>query len=103
MAQSAEKGEARMYKTLFATIVNQLCAVVFLAIQNQFWVKAQSNGRINYNQNNEVADVKEIVEPIAVKPPIAVFTLVIASFNHLNICAGRNNGALSDLVRDSVN
>ena len=98
IAQAAEKGEDRMYKTVFATLANHLYDRGLPSESKSFVDEAQANGQINYKQDDQVAAVQEIVELLAVEPPIAVVTRLISSFNKVSMCTRRKNEDLSAFV-----
>ena len=62
IAQAAEKGEDRMYKTVFATLANHLYDRGLPNESKSFVDEAQANGQTNYKQDDQVAAVQEIVE-----------------------------------------
>ena len=60
--------------------------------------EAQSKEQIDYRQEDQVQGVKEIVNLIAVDPPIAIVTRLISSFNKVTSCVRRNNEYLNIFV-----
>ncbi len=57
---------------------------------------AQEIGKINYKQSNKVAAVQQIVDLIAVDPPIVVVSRLIESFNQ--VCRRKEGESLSSFV-----
>ena len=91
ISSAAEKGSDRMYKTVFATLANQLYDRGLPSAQKSIVDEAQANGSINYKQSNQIEAVKQIMELIAVDPPMAIVSRLITSFNQVTNCRrGRN-------------
>lgn len=60
--------------------------------------EAQANGQINYKQGDQVEAVCQIVESVAVDPPIAIVSRLIASYNKVTNCWRRGHESLSFFV-----
>ena len=81
ISTAAEKGKDRLYKTIFATLANHLYDSGLSSTQKSIIDEAHQKGIINDKQEDQVAAVRQILELIAVGPPIAVVSSFIASFN----------------------
>ena len=66
---AAEKGNDRVYKTLAATPTRHFYDRSLPSAQKSIVDEAQAKGFINYNQDDQIAAIREIIEFIAVDPP----------------------------------
>ncbi len=82
----AEQGEDKLNKTVFKTFGRQLYTRGLPRAQKIIVDHAQEIGNINYKQFNQVAAVQQIVDLIAVDPPIVVVSRLIESFNQVSSC-----------------
>ena len=98
VATAAEKGSDKLYKTVFATLGRQLYDRGLPQAQMSIVDEAQQRGLIDYKQEDQVKAVKEIVDLIAVDPPIAVVTRLIDSFNQVTNCRKRRGEDLNSFV-----
>jgi len=98
IAAAAEKGSDRLYKTVFATLANHLYDRGLPNAQKSIVDEAQAKGDIDYKQDDQIAGVRDIIELIAVDPPIAVVSRLISSFNQVTNCRRRRNEELSTFV-----
>jgi len=94
---AAEKGDDRHYKTVWATLGRWLYRGLPSA-QQSIVDEAQVKGVINYKQDDQVAAVRDIVELVAVDPPIAMVSRLISSFNKVSSCRRKKNEDLSMFV-----
>ena len=78
---AAEKETDRTYKTIWATLGRWFYDRALPSAQQSIVDEAQAKGVIDYKQDNQIAAVKDIVELIAVDPPIATVSRLISSFN----------------------
>ena len=98
ISTAASKGSDRLYQTIFATLANHLYDRGLPSAQKSIVDEAQAKGLINYKQEDQVAAVKQIVELIAVDPPIAVVSRLISSFNAVTNCRRQRNEDLGTFV-----
>ncbi len=94
----AEKGEDKLYKTVFATLGRHLYSRGIPHDQKSIVDHAQEIGKVDYKQDDQVAALQQIVDLITVDPPIAVITRLIESFNRVSNCRRRKNESLSSFV-----
>lgn len=94
----AEEGEDKLYKTVFKTLGRQLYSRGLPQAQKSIVDHAQEIGKIDYKQTNQVAAVQQIVDLIAVDPPIVVVSRLIESFNRVSNCRRRKGESLSSFV-----
>ena len=87
IATAAEKGSDKLYQTIFATLGRQLYDRCLPLAQMSIADDAQERGLIDYKQENQVQEVKEIVDLIAVDPLIAAVTRLIDSSIRYRIAA----------------
>ncbi len=73
----AEEGEEKLYKTVFKTLGRQLSPAGCRKRQKSIVDHAQEIGKIDYKQSDQVAAVQDIVDLIAVDPPIVVVSRLI--------------------------
>ena len=83
VATAAEKESDNLYKTVFDTLARQLYDRGLPQSQMSIVDEAQQRGLIAYKQEDQVKAVKEIVDLIAVDPPIAWVTRLIDSFKQV--------------------
>ena len=76
----------KIYKTVLANLGRLLYDRGLPAAQQSMVYEAQSNGLLNYKQDDQVKAVMEIVNLIAVDAPIASVTRLINSFNKVTSC-----------------
>lgn len=94
---SAEGGEEKLYKTLFATLGRRLFESLPFA-QKSIIEEAQVNGKIDYKQSDSIKAVKQIVDLIAIDPPITVVTRLIDTFNAVINCKRGANETITNYV-----
>ncbi len=94
----AEEGEDKLYKTIFKTLGRQLYSRGLPQAQKSIVDHAQEIGKIDYKQSDQVAAVQDIVDLIAVDPPIVVVSRLIESFNRVSNCRRKKNESLSSFV-----
>ena len=87
-----------MYKTIFATLANHLYDRGLPSAQKSIVDEAKAKGLINYKQEDQVTAVREIIELIAVDPPIAVVSRLIQSFNAVTNCRRNRSEDLGSFV-----
>lgn len=98
IAQAAKKGQDKMYKTVFNTLANHLYDRGLPSASKSFVDEAQASGKINYKQNDQILAVQELVDLLAVEPPIAIVTRLISSFNKVSACVRHKSEDLSAFV-----
>ena len=98
ISTAAEKGKDRLYKTSFATLANHLYDSGLSSAQKSIIDEVQQKGIINDKQEDQVAAVRQILELIAVDPPIAVVSSFIGSFNRVTKCRRKGNEDLGSFV-----
>lgn len=77
IVQAAQKGNAPNYQTAFVTLANHLYERKLSSESKTLVDEAQRNGKINYKQYNKLVAVQEIVELLAVEPPMSIVTRLI--------------------------
>ncbi len=87
-----------MFKSLRATLACQLYNVGLNHSQQRQVDYAQCQGLINYKQDDQVKAVQEIIDLVAVEPPMVVVTRLIDSFNRMSSCTRRASESLSSFV-----
>ena len=95
---AAEKGQDRMYKTVYATLANQLYDRGLPSEQKSIIDEAQLKGLINYKQEDQIAAVRDIIELIAIDSPVATVSRLIDSFHRVTNCRRRRNEDLRAFV-----
>ena len=98
ISTAAEKGSDKLYKTIFATLARQLYDRGLRQAQKSIVEEAQERGDIDYKQEDQVKGVEQIVNLIAVDPPISVVTRLIDSFNKVTSCRRRQSENLNHFV-----
>lgn len=85
-------------ETVVVTLVNQLYGCGLPREAKYLVDEAQRNGHINYKRDDQLSAVQEIVEFLAVEPPMAIVTPLITSLNIVIICVRRHIEELSSFV-----
>ena len=98
IVSAADQGQDKHYQTVFITLARQLFRKGLPEAQQNIVEEAQEKNLINYKQPNQVLAVKEIVDLIAVDPPIAVVTRLIDSFNKVTACKKRKGEDLTSFA-----
>ena len=98
---AAEKGNDRVYKNLAATLARHFYDRSLPSAQKSIVDEAQAKGLINYKQDDQITVIREIIELIAVDPPIPVVSRLIASFNKVTNCRRRRSEDLNTFVSRS--
>ncbi len=87
-----------MFKSLRAILTCQLYNVGLKHSHRRQVDYAQCQELINYKQDDQVKAVQEIIDLVAVEPPIVVVTRLIDSFNRVLSCTRRPSESLSSFV-----
>lgn len=95
---AAERGTDRVYKTVFATLGRQLSERGLPSAQQLVVDESQAAKTIYFRQSDQVAAVRDIVNLIAIDPPIAMVSRPISSFNKIAPCRRRKIEDLSVFV-----
>ena len=80
---AADKSKDKAYPTVKATLARDLYERGLPRAQKSIVDEAQAKRRLDYRQDDQVKAVSEIVELLAVDPPIAVVTRLISSFDEV--------------------
>ncbi len=94
----SEKGEDRLFESLRATLACQLYNVGLNNSQQWQVDYAQLQGTIDYKQDDQVKAVQQIIDLVAVEPPMVAVTRLIDSFNRVSNCTRKPTEALSNFV-----
>ena len=95
---AAYRGTDRLYQTVYATLAHQIYDRCLPSEQKSIVDEAQAKGLIDYKQDVQVAAVRDIIELIAIDPPIAVVSRLISSFNKVTACRRRSSEDLGRFV-----
>ena len=95
---AADKGQAKAYPTVKATLARHLYERGLPRAQKSVVDEAQAQRKLDYRQDDQVKAVSEIVELLAVDPPIAVVTRLISSFKDVTSCKRKKNEELVSFV-----
>ncbi len=87
-----------MFKFLRATLACQLYNVGLNHSHQRRVDYAQCQGLMNYKQNDQVKAVKQIIDVVAVEPPMVAVTRLIDSFNRVSSCSWKPSESLSSFV-----
>ncbi len=87
-----------MFKSLRATLACQIYNVGLNNSQQRQADYAQLQGTIDYKQDDQVKAVQQIIDLVAVEPPIVVVTRLIDSFKRVSNCTRKPTEALSNFV-----
>lgn len=101
VSAATKNSSDRMYQTGFPTLARQLHLRGLSAKQKSIVDEAQAKGKNNYKKGHQVKAVREIVEMVAVNPPIAVVSRLIAPFNKVTNCQRNRSESLSSFVSRS--
>ncbi len=94
----SEKGEDRLFKSLRATLDCQLFSVGLNNSQQRHVDYAQLQWTINYKEEYQVNAVQQIIDLVAVEPPMVVVTRLIDLFNRVSNCTRTPAEASSNFV-----
>ena len=95
---AAERGTDGVYSTLYATLGRQLYERGLPSSQQSIVDEAQAARTIDFKQNDQVAAVRDIVNLVAIDPPIAMVSTPINSFHRVSTCRRKKNEDLSVFV-----